>query len=30
MLAGIGTVLYAMGNIVAFFIDGQMRVILGR
>lgn len=30
MLTGIGTVLYATGNIVAFFIDGQIRAMLGR
>jgi voltage-gated potassium channel len=30
MIAGIGTVLYAMGNVVAFFIDGQIRMLVGR
>ncbi len=30
MITGIGTALYATGNIVAFFIDGQIRSLLGR
>jgi voltage-gated potassium channel len=30
MIAGIGTVLYATGNVVAFFVDGQIREVLGR
>jgi voltage-gated potassium channel len=30
MITGIGTALYATGNIVAFFIDGQIRSMFGR
>lgn len=30
MIAGIGTAIYATGNVVAFFIDGQIREVLGR
>jgi voltage-gated potassium channel len=30
MITGIGTALYATGNIVAFFIDGQIRAMFGR
>jgi len=30
MITGIGTALYATGNVVAFFIDGQIRSMLGR
>ena len=30
MVAGIGTVLYAMGNVVAFFVEGQLREVFGR
>lgn len=30
MVAGVGVVLYATGNVVAFFVDGQIRAVFGR